>query len=130
MAVLDTLRGLVPAGAREQVYTVVSAGVALFAGLGFITQGAAGLWVPAALAAVTLLFAVLHSTSTIRTAVYALLAAAAPLAVWYSVGTSTQWAAVLAFAGAALGLTKAAGRTPAVVDGDVVAGGRHRAEGT
>lgn len=118
--ILDTVRGIVPAAARDKVYTLASAGVLLLAGLGLISDEVAPLWFAVAGASVVLLFAVLHATSPWRAALYGFIAVLAPLALWYSLGTATGWAAVLTFAATALGITKAAGSTPA-------AGGRHRA---
>lgn len=122
MGVLGTLRGIIPAEARDKVYTVTGGLVVLLAGVGVIAGDVASLWAAVAGASVVLLFALLHSTSPLRSALYAFLAAAAPLGMWYSVGTASQWAAVLTFAGLVLGVTKAAGATPAGS-----AGGRHRA---
>ena len=123
MGVLGTLRGIIPAEAREKVYTVAGGLVVLLAGVGLIADDVASLWAAVVGASVVLLFALLHSTSPLRSALYAVLAAAAPLGMWYSVGTASQWAAVLTFTGLVLGVTKAAGSTPA----PEVAGGRHRA---
>ncbi|MFI2216518.1 hypothetical protein ACH47B_06495 [Rhodococcus sp. NPDC019627] len=121
MAVLDTLRGLVPASARDKVYTVTGGLVVLLAGVGLIADDVASLWAAVVGASVVLFFAVLHSTSPARSALYAFLATAAPLGLAYSIGTASQWAAVLTYAGLVLGVTKAAGSTPAPE-----LGGRHR----
>lgn len=119
MPALETLRTSVPSAVREQLYTYVAAGVLLIAGLGYISDEVAALWTAVGLATVTLLFALVHSTSPWRTALYALLAAVAPLALWYSIGTETGWTAVLAFAATVFGITKAAGKTPVVIEGEV-----------
>nr|WP_179275250.1 hypothetical protein [Rhodococcus sp. 06-1059B-a] len=113
---LDSIRATIPARIREQLYTYVAAGVLLLAGLGYISSAVAALWTAVGLASVTLLFALLHSTSPWRTSLYALLATIAPLALWYSIGTETGWAAVLTFAATIFGITKAAGKTPVVID--------------
>ncbi|RYE40730.1 MAG: hypothetical protein EOP24_39685 [Hyphomicrobiales bacterium] len=119
MSALDTLRDRIPAAAREQLYTYATAAVLLVAGLGYISQEEAPLWVAVVGASVVLLFALTHSTSPWRTSLYALLAVLAPLALWYSIGTETGWAAVLTFAATVFGITKAAGKTPVVIDGQV-----------
>lgn len=112
---LDKIRALVPAAAREQYYTYAAAAIMLLSGLGYISQTLAALWIAAAGASITLLFALLHSLSPWRTALYGLLAAAAPLALWYSIGTEQNWAAAVAFAGVLLGVTKAAANAAVTV---------------
>lgn len=108
---LEKIRALVPPAAREQYYTYAAAAIMLLAGLGYISQTLAALWTAAAGASITLLFALLHSLSPWRTALYGLLAAAAPLAIWYSIGSERGWVAAVAFAGVVLGVTKAAANT-------------------
>lgn len=112
---LEKIRTLVPAAVREQLYTYVAAAIMLLAGLGYISQTVAALWVAVAGASITLVFALLHSLSPWRTALYGVLAAIAPLALWYSIGTGQTWAAALAFAGVLLGVTKAAANTTTTV---------------
>ncbi|MGC0364821.1 hypothetical protein ABH922_002805 [Rhodococcus sp. 27YEA15] len=123
MAILDTIRAVIPATARTQYYTYVAAVVLLLSGLGYVAESVASLWSAAGIASVTLVFALLHSTSPWRTALYGFLAALAPLALWYSIGTATGWAAVLTFAATVFGITKAASNTIVTA----VPGGRHRA---
>lgn len=125
MAILDTIRAAIPASARVKYYTYVAAGVLLLSGFGVITDALAPLWTASGLASVTLIFALLHSLSPWRTALYGFLATLAPLALWYSIGTATQWVAVLGFAATVFGITKAAGNTattvvPVVRSGDAV----------
>ncbi|HEY9312126.1 phage holin [Williamsia sp.] len=115
MSTLDTIRTAVPATARAKYYTYVAAGVLLMSGLGVVTETVASLWSAAGLASVTLVFALLHSLSPWRTALYGFLATLAPLALWYSIGTATQWVAVLSFAATVFGITKAASNTAPMV---------------
>ena len=111
MSVLNTVRTAIPATTRAKYYTYVAAGVLLLSGLGVVTDTVASLWSAAGLASVTLVFAVLHSLSPWRTALYTFLATLAPLALWYSIGSATQWVAVLSFAATVFGITKAASNT-------------------
>ncbi|QSE94203.1 hypothetical protein JWS13_39200 [Rhodococcus pseudokoreensis] len=119
MSTLDTIRHTIPAAARDRIYTYATAAVLMVAGLGYISQEEAALWVAVTGASIVLLFALLHSTSPWRTALYALLATLAPLALWYSIGTETGWTAVLTFAATIFGITRAAAKTPVVIDGQV-----------
>lgn len=121
MPILEAIRAAVPETARVQLYTYVAAGVLLLSGLGYVADSVASLWSAVGIASVTLAFALLHSTSPWRTALYGFLVALAPLALWYSIGTATGWAAVLAFAATVFGITKAASNTvttavPVVID--------------
>lgn len=110
------VRTIVPASARETWYRVASALVLLVAGLGYISGEVVALWSAAALAAVTLLFAVLHSLDPWRTALYALGAAIAPICVWYSLVDEHTVTAVLGFAAAVFGITTAASKTVTAAD--------------
>ncbi|WP_064076708.1 phage holin [Prescottella equi] len=119
---LDYLRRLIPATSRERIYTYAVAIVMLLVGLGYLSDTVAALWIAVLGASVTLIFALLHSLSPWRTALYGLLAAVAPLMLWFSIGTQQGWAAALGFAGVLFGITKAATNTRVlglVVDGDV-----------
>lgn len=116
MTALETIRNAIPAKLREQLYIYVAAGVFLLSGLGYLTESVASLWVAVGTASVTLAFALLHSLSPWRTALYGLLAALAPLALWYSIGTASGWAALIAFAATIFGLSKAASKT-SIIDG-------------
>ncbi|MBM4708712.1 hypothetical protein GS504_24475 [Rhodococcus hoagii] len=120
---LDYLRRLIPATSRERIYTYTVAIVMMLVGLGYLSNTLAALWIAVLGASVTLIFALLHSLSPWRTALYGLLAAAAPLLLWYSIGTEQGWAAVLGFAGVLFGITTAATNTRVlglVVDGSAV----------
>lgn len=131
MPLLETIRAAIPETARVRLYTYVAAGVLLLSGLGYVADSVASLWSAVGISSVTLAFALLHSTSPWRTALYGFLVALAPLALWYSVGTATGWAAVLGFAATVFGITKAASNTittavPVVIDesGNVLVGDR------
>ncbi|NKU15257.1 hypothetical protein GS928_19240 [Rhodococcus hoagii] len=70
-----------------------------------------------------LIFALLHSLSHGRSRAVRPSRAAAPLLLWYSIGTEQGWAAVLGFAGVLFGITTAATNTRVlglVVDGSAV----------
>lgn len=121
---LNTIRNSLPASSRDQVYIWVAAAVTLLAGLGYVTNTAAALWSAAGISSVTLAYALVHATSSWRAALYGFIIAAAPLATWYSIGTEEGWAAVVVFAAAVLGLTKATS-TSQTFDESV---GLHRAE--
>lgn len=131
MPLLETIRTAIPETARVRLYTYVAAGVLLLSGLGYVADSVASLWSAVGISSVTLAFALLHSTSPWRTALYGFLVALAPLALWYSIGTATGWAAVLGFAATVFGITKAASNTittavPVVIDesGNVFVGDR------
>ena len=109
---LDRVRGVVKPEWRERIYDTVGAGVVVLGGWGLVDEADGAVIAQVILAAVALLFAILHSTSGIRTALYGLLVAVQALAGLWSIGTDAQWAGVLAMAAAVLGTQVAAGRTP------------------
>lgn len=109
---LDRLREFVRPEWRERIYDTVGAAVVLLGGWGLVDQADGAVIAQVILAAVALLFAILHSTSGIRTALYGLLVAVQAVFGLWSIGTDAQWAGVLAIAAAVLGTQVAAGRTP------------------
>lgn len=124
---LDTIRTAMPAASRDKVYEIASAFIVLLAGVGVVGAQAASLWTATVVAVLALLYALIHSTSPWRTALYGVVAAVSPLATWYSLGSDQTWAAVVMFAAVVLGVTKAAAKSGTY---DAVAGiGRHRAAG-
>jgi hypothetical protein len=109
---LDPIRSAIPASFRERAYVVVTALVGIFAAQGVVTDAAAPVWISVGAAAVTLFFAVLYSTSTVRLSLYALLGTVSTVAQLYGYFSSTQWSSYLGLAAALLGLSFAAAKTP------------------
>ena len=110
--VLTGAREIVKPEWRERIYDTVGAAVVVLGSWGLVDEADAAVYAQVILACVALLFAILHSTSNIRTTLYGLLGAVQALAAFYSIGTDAQWAGVLAMAAAVLGTQVAAGRTP------------------
>lgn len=117
-SVLTTLRTRIPASARERVYVVAAALVALLASWGAIDVSVVPQWTALVLATITLSFAILHSTSTIRTALYSVLLVTQGVAQVYGIGTDVQWTSILGLAAAVLGLSIAAAKTPTTTPGE------------
>lgn len=117
-SVLTILRTRIPASARERVYVVAAALVALLASWGAIDVSVVPQWTALVLATITLSFAILHSTSTIRTALYSVLAVTQGVAQVYGIGTDVQWTSILGLAAAVLGLSVAAAKTPTAIEGE------------
>ncbi|MCW2089459.1 UNVERIFIED_ORG: urea transporter [Rhodococcus erythropolis] len=115
------LRALIPAAARGRVYVTATALVALLHANGLISEDAGDQWAALAIAVVTLMFAILHSTSKVRTALYSAALAVQGVAQVYGVWTDTQWAGVLALVAALLGISVAAARTPTGSDAELQA---------
>lgn len=114
-AFLDPIRSAIPAAFRERAYVVVTAIVGLFAAQGVVTEAAAPVWISVGAAAVTLFFAVLYATDTVRLSLYALLGTLSTLGQLYGYFTEAQWSSYLGLAAALLGLSLAAAKTPAGV---------------
>lgn len=120
---METIRNLVPARARATVYAVASAIVAALVAWGVLDDSAAPAVTGVAIAVVTLLFAVLHSSSPWRQALYGLAAALSVLGVYLGWGSEAQFDSLLAIIAPVLGISTAAATTP--VGGYV---GEHRLE--
>jgi hypothetical protein len=120
MSILTTARSIVPAETREKFYVVAGAAVALLASWGVVDQEVVQQWSAFAVAVVSLVFAILHSTSTVRTTLYTVLLAGQGVAQVYGILTESQWSSILGLAAAVLGIAVAAAKAPTTIDGEVV----------
>lgn len=109
---IESLRLTIPAESRGRVYTTAAALVAALVSWGVLDDALAPAVVGVVGASITLAYALLHSTSTWRSAVYALTVAVGPLAVAVGWGTDNHWVAAAALVSAALGLNVAAHHAP------------------
>lgn len=121
---METIKNLVPASARGTAYAVVAAIAPALIAWGVLDEVKAAAVVGVLTAVVTLVFAVLHSTSNPRTAVYLLLAAITAALTAWGYGTDAQWQSILAIVAPALGAGYAAANTP--TEDDYV--GEHRVD--
>jgi hypothetical protein len=108
---LTKIRSVIPASARERWYVVSGALVTFLASWGLLEASTAPAWIGLVTATITLLFAVLYSTSTVRTALYSVLLAVQGVAGLYSILGESQWAAIVALAAVLLGTGTAAAKT-------------------
>ena len=120
---LDSIRTTIPANSRATFYAVAAATVTALVSWGVLDDAAAPAVVGVATAVVTLLFAVIHSDSPWRQALYSLMAALTVLMAYLGYGDTMQWESILAIAAPVLGIGTAAATT-----GDHYVGA-HRAEG-
>lgn len=109
---LDTLRDRIPANSRGRVYTTAAALVTALVSWGILDNALAPAIVGVVGASITLAYALLHSTSPWRSAVYSLAVAVGPLAVAIGWGTNETWVAAAALVAAALGLNMASHHAP------------------
>ena len=121
---LDHIRTTVPANSRATFYAVAAATVTALVSWGVLDQAAAPAVVGVATAVVTLAFAVIHSDSPWRQALYGLMSALTVLMAYLGYGDPLQWESILAVAAPVLGIGTAAATTGG---GDYI--GEHRAEG-
>lgn len=108
---METIRTFIPASARATWYAVAGALVTALVAWGVLDDAAAPAVAGVATAVVTLLFALIHSTSPWRQALYGLMAALTVLATYLGVGDTMQWETILAVAAPVLGLGTAAATT-------------------
>lgn len=118
MSALDSIRAAIPAEARERVYVIAAAAITLLASWGAVDAAAVPAWAALAASVITLVFAILHSTSTVRTALYSVLLAVQGVAQLYGIFTQTQWASIAGLVAAVLGLSVAAAKTPTPITAD------------
>ncbi|MGV3114136.1 phage holin [Corynebacterium freneyi] len=118
---LDQIRTTIPANSRATFYAVAAATVTALVSWGVLDDTAAPAVVGVATAVVTLLFAVVHSDSPWRMALYSLMAAVTVLMTYLGYGAEAQWESVLAVVAPVLGIGTAAATTGG---GDYV--GEHR----
>ena len=99
------------ANLRETFYRLVSAvAIALF-GVGVLTATEQALWVQLGIATVTLVFAVMYSTSNWRTALYLVTGPLAAVLGAYGLVQGVDWAVITTAVAEALGITTAAAKT-------------------
>lgn len=110
---MEKIRSIVPAGARLTWYAVASAGIAALVAWGVLSEEAAPAVSGVVIAVVTLVFAIVHSTSPWRQALYAVAASVAVLGAYLGWGTEPQMEALLAIIAPVLGITTAAATTNA-----------------
>lgn len=118
MALLDTLRTKIPAGARDSWYRYGGALIVFLGSWGAMDVSTVPQWSALVAGVVTLLFAALHSTSSWRTALYLLLVAVQGVAGLYGILGDEKWGAILALAAVVLGVATAASNTPTTIDGE------------
>lgn len=122
---LDSIRTTVPESTRATAYAVGVAIVAALVSWGYLDQVYAAALTGVVGAAITLAFAIIHSTDPWRRALYGLMAATGVLAVTFGWGTDVQIDALLAIAAPVLGIGAAAATTTI---GDAAYVGEHRLE--
>ena len=120
---LDQIRTSIPANSRATFYAVAAALVTALVSWGVLDDTAAPAVAGVATAVVTLLFAVIHSDSPWRQALYGLMAAVTVLMAYLGYGDTIQWESILAVVAPVLGIGTAAATT----GGDHYVG-EHRAE--
>lgn len=111
--VLDRLRLLITPEKRGYVHALAVAILGYIALTGGLLDSTATLIVGLVVAGFDLSLALLHSTSTVRTALYALALAAQPVALAFHLGNEAQWTGGVAILAAVLGGAIAAAKTPA-----------------
>ena len=97
---------------RGTVYTVAAAAVAALVAFGVISSTIAAPIVGVVIAGITLVYAIIHSESNIRSVIYGLCVAVGILFVTLGTLTDNQTEALLAIAAPVLGITLAAAKTP------------------
>ncbi|SNS57796.1 phage holin [Rhodococcoides kyotonense] len=114
MSVLDPVRSSIPASARQRFYDVSTAVVGALVLWGAVDGATAALWTALAVNVITLLFALLYASTTLRQAFYTVVVAASGLLGAYGIASDVQLAGVIAVVAALLGTAVAGSNTPAL----------------
>lgn len=109
-SLLDKIRQLVPATYREAFYRATAAVVTLLLAVGVFNTEEAALWTQLGIALVTILFALLYTTSQWRTVLYLVVGPAGALLMAYGIGRGVDWAVVVSAVGQIFGITTAAAK--------------------
>lgn len=117
---MNNIRTWLKPETRGTVYTVAAAAVAALVMFGFISATLASSVAGLILAIITLIYAIIHSESTIRTAIYAVCAASAALFVGLGNMTDAESNSLLAIVAPVLGITLAAAKTPSKKENEEV----------
>lgn len=109
---INKIRERVPATTRGKVYSVANAVIAALVVFGVLSSSLAPAVVGVAISVITLIYAILHSVSEWRSALYATLGAIGVLSVAIGVFSTMHVAALLGIVAPILGVTVAAANTP------------------
>lgn len=112
---LTKLRALVPARYREIGYRVSNTLTIVLLVGGYVTSTEAALWSGLVTGVITLVFALLHATSTWRAAIYVFTGPLGSVLLAYGVVDDVKWAFIVSAAGYALGITTAAAKAQTVI---------------
>lgn len=108
------LQHLIPAVYREFGYRLSSAVTLGLLAFGILDSNAAALWAQFGVGLVTLLFALLYSTDSVRTAIYAFTGVGGSVLLYYGLVSDVRWALITAAIAQAFGITTAAAKTVTV----------------
>ena len=109
---MNTLREWLAPETRGRVYTAASAIVAALVVFGVVSSTMAVSITGVVLGVITLVYAILHSESNLRTVIYGLCVAVGALLVTLGTLTNSETEALLAVVAPVLGITLAAAKTP------------------
>lgn len=109
---MNSIRSWLKPETRGMLYTASAAVVTALVVFGVIASNIAAPITAVVLAAITLIYAMVHSESTLRTAAYALCAAVGALMVTLGTVSDDQSDALLAVIAPVLGISLAAAKTP------------------
>lgn len=108
---LDWLRDVLPPEHRETLYRVVAGVLTFLTGYGILDESEAALWAQLAVGTITVLFALLYSTTTLRMALYALIGPVGAVLMAYGIVTDQMWAVIVAAVGQVFGVATAGSKT-------------------
>lgn len=115
---LEKIRSVLRPELRERAYVLVGAIVTGLTSMSLVDAGTATAWGSLVVSALTLAIALLHSTSTWRSALYSFMLAMQAVAGVYGILTENAWGLIIQITAALLGLGTAAAKTPTPLIGE------------
>lgn len=113
---METIRTWLKPETRGTLYTVAAGVVAALVTFGVLSTTLAASVAGVAVGVITLIYAIVHSESNLRTVIYGLCAAVGALLVTLGAFSNDESDALLAVVAPVLGITLAAARTPTTHD--------------
>lgn len=107
---LTEIRALIPDSYREAAYRGLSGVVTFLVAFGVFNSDQAALWTQLGVSTVTLLFALLYSTSTWRSVLYAVVGPLGAVLMAYGIVDDVRWALITTAVAQVFGITTAAAK--------------------
>lgn len=101
------LQGYIPESYREKFQNLAAGVLTFLLGYGILDDNEVTLWSQLALGTIAALFALLYSTSAVRSILYTLVGPVGAVLMWYGIISDVKWAVLVASIGQIFGVSVA-----------------------